>query len=146
MISAAVLELSGCDIDDSFSCSVGDQVYETEKILTGISKAHATSDTGFIIGSGTGHIEGYHTLILVPDVNHTVNLVIGRFHGVLGKKVLPVFVQLSKGLLHILVGLISVKHRISTLLINNTIRLPLVIFRILYVAKYKNIRLCFTGL
>ena len=77
MISTSVLELGRSDIDDSFSCPVRDQMHETEQILAGITEAHSTADSGFIIGSRTGHIEGYHTLILVPDIYHTVNLIVG---------------------------------------------------------------------
>ena len=47
-------------------------MYETKKILAGITESHATADAGLKIGSGTAHIEGNHTLILMPDVNHTV--------------------------------------------------------------------------
>ena len=75
MIASAVLKLGGSDIDDSFSCAVRNLMYETENVLVGISEAHTTADTGFEIGSGTGKVEGNHTLILVPDVYHTVNLV-----------------------------------------------------------------------
>ena len=51
-------------------------MYEAEEILVGIAEAHATADTALEVGSGTGHVEGYHTLVLVPDVDHTVNLVV----------------------------------------------------------------------
>ena len=47
---------------------------KAQKILTGITESHSTSDAGFVIGSGTAHIKGYHTLILVPDVYHAVKL------------------------------------------------------------------------
>ena len=70
MVSAAVLELGGSDIDDTLSCTIRDQMNETEQILAGITESHAAAGTGFIIGSGTGHVEGNHTLILVPDVDH----------------------------------------------------------------------------
>ena len=53
MVCASVLELCGSNINNSFSCTVGDQMNEAKQILTGISKAHATADTGLIIGSGT---------------------------------------------------------------------------------------------
>ena len=49
MIRAAVRELRGGDIDDSLSCAFGYQMYESEQILTGIPKAHASADAGLII-------------------------------------------------------------------------------------------------
>ena len=52
VISTAVLELSGGDINDTLPCTIRDQMHESEQILTGIAEAHAAPDTGFIIGSG----------------------------------------------------------------------------------------------
>jgi len=34
-------------------------MYETEQILTGITETHTTADSGFVIGSGTGHVSAY---------------------------------------------------------------------------------------
>ena len=45
VVSATVLELSGCDIDDSLAGTIGDKMYKSEKVLTGISESHTTSDT-----------------------------------------------------------------------------------------------------
>ena len=84
MICAAILELGGSNIDDPFSCTVGNQMNETEQILTGITEAHTTTDTGFVIGCRTAHVEGYHTLILIPDIYHTVDLIVRRFYNVSG--------------------------------------------------------------
>ena len=72
MVSTAVLELGGSDINDTLSCTVRNQMYETEQILTGITESHATADTGLKVRCGTAHVKGNHTLILVPDVYHTV--------------------------------------------------------------------------
>ena len=85
MVSTAVLELSGSNINDTLSCTIRDQMYETEQILTGITEAHTTADSGLIIRSGTGHVEGYHALILVPGVDHTVYFFVGRIYRVTGK-------------------------------------------------------------
>ncbi len=52
MVSAAVLELGGGNVDDTLPSAVRNQVYETEQILTGIAEAHAASDAGFIVGCG----------------------------------------------------------------------------------------------
>ena len=85
MVSAAVLELGGSDIDDTLSCTIRDQMYEAEQILAGITEAHATTDSRLIIRSGTGHVEGYHALILVPGVDHTVYFFVSRIYRVTGK-------------------------------------------------------------
>ena len=64
MVSAAVLELCGSDIDDSCTRTLRNQVNEAKQILAGITESHAAADAGFVVGSGAGHIEGNHTLIL----------------------------------------------------------------------------------
>ena len=64
---------------------------ETEQILTGITKSHAASDAGLKIGSGTAHVEGNHTLILVPHVHHAVELLLGGRDGEVGEQFVPVF-------------------------------------------------------
>ena len=80
MIAATIRELGGSDVDDPFFCSVRNLVYETEDILVGISEAHTTTDTGFEVGCGTGQVKGNHTLILIPNVYHTVYFVIRRIY------------------------------------------------------------------
>ena len=49
MVCTSVLELGGSDIDYPLTCAVGDKMYKSEQILTGISESHSASDTGFII-------------------------------------------------------------------------------------------------
>ena len=90
MVSAAVLKLGGSDIEDTLSCAIRDQMYETEQILAGITEAHASADAGFKVGSRTGHIEGDHTLILVPYVDHAIQFFFGRRYGEMGEQAVPV--------------------------------------------------------
>ena len=88
MVSTAVLELGGSDINDTLSCTVRDQMYETEQILAGITEAHTTADSGLVIRSGTGHVKGYHTLVLVPDICHTVYVRILALYMIAGEKII----------------------------------------------------------
>ena len=145
MVCAAVHKLGGSDINDPFSCPVRNQVHKAEKILTGIPKAHPPANTGFIIGSGTGHVKRHHTLILVPDIYHAVNLFVGRSDGIFPQKFLPVLIQLLKRLFHISVRLIPVKQRIGRLLVDHPVGLPLIFHRIFNIGKNKYKGSCFTG-
>ena len=77
MVAAAVRELRGSNIDDTLLRAVRNLVHEAENILVGISKSHAAADSRLEVGSGTGKVERNHALILVPDVNHAVDLVVG---------------------------------------------------------------------
>ena len=69
---------------------VRNQMYETEQILTGITETHTTADSGFVIGSGTGHVESNHTLILVPGVDHTVDFLVSGIYRVACQQLFPV--------------------------------------------------------
>jgi hypothetical protein len=88
--TGAVLELGGSDIDDTLSCTIRDQMYEAEQILAGITEAHATTDARLIIRSGTGHVEGYHALILVPYINHTAELLVFCVNNIRREEMSPV--------------------------------------------------------
>ena len=68
-------------------------MYKAKKILTGISKAHASSCTGFVVGSRAGKVESYHTLVLVPDICHTVYVRILTLYMIAGEKIIPVSIQ-----------------------------------------------------
>ena len=82
MVGAAVLKLGGGNVDNPLSCPVRDQMHKAKKILTGIPEAHAASDAGLVVGSGAGHVECDHALVLIPDIDHTVNFIVGRLYGV----------------------------------------------------------------
>ncbi len=56
-------------------------MHEAEQVLAGIPKSHAAPDTGLKVGCGTAHVKGYHTLVLVPDIYHAVQLFLGRGNG-----------------------------------------------------------------
>ena len=90
MVCAAILELRRCNVDDTLSCTVGDQMHEAEQILTGIAEAHAAADTGLVVGSRTRHVKCHHTLILVPGIYHAVHLLVAGGNRVLGEQLLPI--------------------------------------------------------
>ena len=80
---------------------------KAQKILAGISEAHASADTGLVVGSRTGHIEGNHALILIPDIYHAVNLFIGRGHVIDREKLIPVGTKLFKSTIDLFLTVIS---------------------------------------
>ena len=53
MVSAAVRELRGSDVDDPFPSAGRDQVNKAEQILTGIAKSHSAADSGLIVGGAS---------------------------------------------------------------------------------------------
>ena len=78
VVSAAVWKLCGSNVNDTVSCPLWNKMEESQKVLAGITESHASADAGFIIRSRPGHIKGYHTLILVPDIHHAVYFIIRR--------------------------------------------------------------------
>ena len=78
MIGAPVFKLCGGNINNSGTGAFRNQMHKAKKVLTGVTEAHTAADTGFIIGSAAGHVKGNHTLILVPDIYHTVYLFVFR--------------------------------------------------------------------
>lgn len=90
MISSAVFKLSRGDVDNPFSCPLRYLVDEAEQVLIRIPEAHSTPDTRFKIRGGTRHIERNHTLIRVPYVYHSVQLVVVALKGILGQQIIPI--------------------------------------------------------
>ena len=119
---------------------------KSEQILVGITEAHSTADTGLKIGSGAAHVECYHTLVLVPYINHSVDLVIFRLNSVDWKQILPVVTKLLKCFFNIRIGLILRKHLLCRLLVDDAFWLPFILYRILAVAENEDIWFCLPGL
>ncbi len=90
MVGAAVLKLCGGDINDALPCAVWNQMHEAEQILAGITKSHPAPDAGLVVGGRAAHVKCHHALILVPDIDHTVYLVIGGFHDIAAEQIVPV--------------------------------------------------------
>ena len=80
---------------------------KSEEILAGISEAHASADTRLIVGSRTGHVKGNHALILIPDINHSVNLLIFGRHMIDSQKLVPVRTKLFKSPVNLSLAVIS---------------------------------------
>ena len=98
MIGASIRKLCGSYIQDPFPGASRDQVNKAEQILTGVTETHASSDTGFIVLSAAGHIESDHALVLIPDIDHSVNFRAAAGDMEAGEKPFPVFIQMLKSL------------------------------------------------
>ena len=83
---------------------------ETEDILVGIAEAHAAADAGLEVRRGAGEVERNHALILVPDVNHAVNLVVGRFNIENTEELVPRSAELRHACGNLLRGVVLVHH------------------------------------
>ena len=75
---------------------------ETYEVLIRIAEAHATTYTTLEERSRAGEVEGHHTLVLVPDVNHAVELVVARAYIIYIKQSIPVLAEFTKCLVDFL--------------------------------------------
>ena len=138
VIRAAVRELRGSDINDPLSGALGNKVHETEQILTGISKAHASADAGFIIRSASGHIEGDHALILIPDVDHSVHFGTGTGDMEFAEEFSPVIAKRLISCNDSVTIMIFADHGVCFGLFNYTVGFPFIFNGILYICQLED--------
>ena len=118
VIAAAVRELGGSDVDDTLSCPVGDLVNEAEHVLVGVAEAHAASDAALEVGSGAGEVERNHALVLVPDVDHAVYLVVRRVNVEDTEELVPCLSQLCKACSDLLGSVVLLDHCVALYLVD----------------------------
>ena len=138
MIGAAVRELGRIDIDDPLSCALRHQVHETEQILAGISEAHASAYAGLIIGSASGHIEGDHALVLIPDIDHSVHFGAGALHMEFREQLSPVGAKRLVGCNDIAAFVVLADHGARGSLIDHAIGFPFVFYGILNIGELED--------
>ena len=119
MVGAAILKLGGGDIQNALPCAGRNDVYKAQQILTAVAEAHAAAGPAFKVAGRAAHIEGDHTLILVPDVHHTVQLFLAGFQMVGGEQSFPVVGQRLAGRVHLCIGGIACDHGVGTCFIDD---------------------------
>ena len=72
MVAAAVRELGRRDVEYSLACALRNLVHEAHEVLVGIPEPHTPAYSALEIAGAAAHVEGDHTLVLVPYVHHTV--------------------------------------------------------------------------
>ena len=55
-------------------------MYKAQQILAGIAEPDLPSKAGFVVGSRSTYAKSDYTLILIPDINHTVYMRISAYH------------------------------------------------------------------
>ena len=135
VIAAAVWELGAGDVDDALAGTGRYLMNETYEVLVGITEAHASADAALEEACGTRHAEGYHALILVPDVHHAVELVVAALHGEDVQQVIPVLVEFSKGCIHLFGGIELVDELMCLLLVDHLLGRELLVLFVFYVSQ-----------
>ena len=141
----AVLFLDGRNVDDAFARAVGDHVYKSQQVLAAVAKSHAAPDPALVIGSGAAHVEGNHALVLVPDIHHSVQFLVGGGDGIGGKQLFPILFQGIQGVAHGDLAGIFGDQRVRLFLVDDARRLPFFLFGVFDVPEQKDQCLSFVG-
>ncbi len=111
----------------------GIELNEPEQVLVRIAEAHPTPDPGLEEGRRTREVERDHALVLVPDVDHPVDVLAGRRHLEASEQIRPVVAQANECLLDRGRVAITGEHRADTALVDQLgtgrfeLRVPLVL-------------------
>jgi hypothetical protein len=77
-------------------------VHKAQEILVGVAEAYTSPDTRLKVGSRSRQIKGDHTLVGIPDIHHSIRVIIGCPYLKRAQSVIPVPLQLSECLTNIL--------------------------------------------
>ena len=99
VIGGPVGELDRGDVDDPLPGPVRAHVDEPQQVLAAVPEAHAPPGARLVEAGGAAHVEGDHALILVPGVDHGLQLPVPALQAVDAQQLLPVVPQLRQGLL-----------------------------------------------
>ena len=135
-VARLVLDL-GMDSESIAAALLHDVVEDTPTTLEDLTAAFGEEVALLVDGvtiSGTGHVEGDHTLILVPDIDHAVDLFIGRIDRIFCKQCIPVFIQLCEGGIDLRVGPEAGEQLSGRYFIDDTRLFPFFFFGVFSVA------------
>ena len=122
VIASAVGELGGGDVEDALPRPGGDLVDEAHQVLVGIAETHAAADAALEETGAATHIEGYHALVLVPDIDHPVQPGRSGTYAETAEDVVPVTAQAVKGRIGLFGRVESLQHRINFGLVDDSRR------------------------
>ena len=106
-----------------------------QQVLVGIAESHASADSCFKVRGRTGQIVGNHALILVPDVDHSVQLGTCGVHLVDVQEVVPIVLQVCELTLNLCRRVKARQNLSGWRLVDNAFGLPLRILRSLNVGE-----------
>ena len=108
---------------------------KAHKVLVTVAEAHTTAYTTLEEACATREVESNHTLVLVPDVNHTVELVVARAYIIYIKQGIPVSVEFGKCLVNLLSSIELSNQGVSLILIDHLRCSKLLVLLILNVTQ-----------
>ena len=146
MIATSVGELRRSDVDDALTGTGRNLMDEAHEVLIGIAEAHATTNTTLEERSRAREVEGDHALVLVPDVDHAVELVVARAYLIYIKEIIPEGAELSECLVNFLGSIEFGDEGMSLLLVDNLRCLEFFVLLVLDISQQEHKVLRFTRL
>ena len=146
VIGAAVGKLRRRNVQDPLTGTFGDHMYEAQQVLTGIAEAHPAAHAAFIIAGRAAHVEGDHALVLVPDVDHAVQLLITAADMICAEQRFPVSFQHIQRLIERFIVGIAGHHGLGLRLVDDAGLFPFLFRRVLQIAQAEDQAAAFAGL
>src|SRR3712207_4930913 len=79
MVTASIGKLGGRNVNDSLAGTLRNLMHKAHEVLITIAESHATTYATLEETGRTAHAEGYHALVLIPYIDHPIELFeIGR--------------------------------------------------------------------
>ena len=128
MVGAAVGKLRGRQVENPPPGLGGYLMDETQQVLVGIPEAHAAADPGLEIGGASRQVERHHALVLVPYIDHAVELGVVGCHRIRREQLAPSAGQRPEAFIN---GLLVGETRDESPgmpLVDDAGRLPFVVF------------------
>ena len=135
VVAAAVRELRRCDVKYALTCAFRYLVHKTDEILVGIPESHTSAYSALEITGAAAHVEGDHTLVLVPYIHHAVQLFNSCRGLELAKKPVPVGSEIEESPVHFLYAGIAGDYFPGDALVEQPFRGKLLFLRILGVTQ-----------
>ena len=135
MIGAAVWELRGGDVQNALPRPLRDDMHEAEQVLTRIAEAHPAPHAAFKVACRPAHVERDHALILVPDVDHPVDLLVAGLGVEVRKKPVPVPTQRVHCRVKLCRGTVFFDHRMRARLVDHAGGGEFLILRVFDIAE-----------
>ena len=135
MVGGPVRELRCRNVQNPLPCSFGDHVDKAQKVLAAVPETHAAAHTALEVGGASAHVEGHHALVLVPDVYHSVKLLVICLYLDSAQKFVPVFLQFQFCLSDLIVSVVSFDHFLGSCPVDLAQAFPFLFFGVLDVTK-----------
>ena len=135
VIGAAVRELRRRDVQDALTRTLRNHMDKAKQILAGVTEAHASAHAAFEVAGAAAHVEGHHALVLVPDIDHAVELLVPAVYLIPAQKFRPEGLQRLHRPVECLIVRKTRHHGLRGLFVDHVRTLPLFLHGVLDISQ-----------